>query len=64
MSKHQALIVGATGIVNLNLGSHLIEEQGDWAVYGLARRPSLPPCSQEDVCWTNFLGEYQPHRIS
>jgi nucleoside-diphosphate-sugar epimerase len=41
MSKYEALIVGATGIVGLNLASHL-NEQLDWTVYGLARTPSLP----------------------
>ena len=41
MSKYKALIVGATGIVGLNLANHLIE-QADWTVYGLARTPSLP----------------------
>jgi nucleoside-diphosphate-sugar epimerase len=41
MSKYKALIVGATGIVGLNLANHL-SEQADWTVSGLARRPSLP----------------------
>jgi nucleoside-diphosphate-sugar epimerase len=41
MAKYEALIVGATGIVGLNLASHL-NEQADWKVYGLARTPLLP----------------------
>ncbi|HMI52158.1 MAG TPA: SDR family oxidoreductase [Candidatus Saccharimonadales bacterium] len=34
----RALVVGATGIVGLNLASHLAGQQ-DWTVFGLARRP-------------------------
>jgi nucleoside-diphosphate-sugar epimerase len=41
MSKNEALVVGATGIVGLNL-ANLLKEQAGWAVCGLARRPSLP----------------------
>jgi nucleoside-diphosphate-sugar epimerase len=41
MSKRKALIVGATGIVGLNLANHLIEQE-EWRVYGLARTPSVP----------------------
>jgi nucleoside-diphosphate-sugar epimerase len=41
MSKHNALVVGATGIVGLNLASRL-KEQDDWTVYGVARRALLP----------------------
>lgn len=39
MSNKTALVVGATGIVGLNLASHLAV-QNDWKVYGLARRPA------------------------
>jgi nucleoside-diphosphate-sugar epimerase len=42
MANHRALIAGATGIVGLNLASHLAS-QGDWAVYGLARQPGSSP---------------------
>jgi nucleoside-diphosphate-sugar epimerase len=38
MSNKTALVVGATGIVGLNLASHLAN-QSEWTVYGLARRP-------------------------
>jgi nucleoside-diphosphate-sugar epimerase len=38
MANHRALIAGATGIVGLNLASHLAR-QGDWNVFGLARKP-------------------------
>jgi nucleoside-diphosphate-sugar epimerase len=41
MSKYNALIVGATGIVGFNLANHLIG-QAEWTVYGLARTPSVP----------------------
>jgi len=34
----RALVVGATGIVGLNLANHLAGQQ-DWTVFGLARRP-------------------------
>jgi nucleoside-diphosphate-sugar epimerase len=39
MSNRTALIVGATGIVGLNLATHLAAQE-DWTVLGLARRPS------------------------
>lgn len=39
MSNKTALVVGATGIVGLNLASHFTGK-GDWTVYGLARRPT------------------------
>ncbi|HSU30825.1 MAG TPA: SDR family oxidoreductase [Bryobacteraceae bacterium] len=39
MSQQRALIVGSTGIVGLNLATHLAT-QGRWTVYGLARKPS------------------------
>jgi nucleoside-diphosphate-sugar epimerase len=39
MASRTALVVGATGIVGLNLAAHLAD-QGDWTVYGLARNPS------------------------
>jgi nucleoside-diphosphate-sugar epimerase len=39
ISKQTALVVGATGIVGLNLADHLAG-QGQWMVYGLARKPS------------------------
>lgn len=38
MPKNTALVVGATGIVGLNLAAHLAV-QPDFAVYGLARTP-------------------------
>ena len=38
MPPKTALIAGSTGIVGLNLASHLI--QNNWTVYGLARKPS------------------------
>jgi nucleoside-diphosphate-sugar epimerase len=41
MADKTALIVGATGVVGLNLAKHLLHE-GDWSVFGLARNPSLP----------------------
>ena len=41
MAQQTALIVGATGIVGLNLAQHL-QQLGDWQVYGLARKPALP----------------------
>lgn len=39
MANRRALIAGATGIVGLNLASHLAA-QSDWSVYGLARKPA------------------------
>src|SRR5437763_8576271 len=39
MTSRTALVVGATGIVGLNLATHLSHQQ-DWRVYGLARNPS------------------------
>jgi nucleoside-diphosphate-sugar epimerase len=39
MRNRTALVVGATGIVGLNLAEHLADQQ-DWRVYGLARNPS------------------------
>jgi nucleoside-diphosphate-sugar epimerase len=39
MSSRTALVAGATGIVGLNLATHLAS-QPDWSVYGLARNPS------------------------
>jgi len=42
MANKRALIAGATGIVGLNLGSHLARE-GGWTVYGLARKPGSSP---------------------
>jgi nucleoside-diphosphate-sugar epimerase len=39
MTSRTALVVGATGIVGLNLATHLAGQQG-WRVYGLARSPS------------------------
>ncbi len=39
MASQTALVVGATGIVGLNLAQHLAN-QPDWQVYGLARNPS------------------------
>ena len=41
MVEKRALVVGATGIVGLNLATHLAG-QADWSVYGLARNPALP----------------------
>ena len=41
MANNTALIVGATGIVGLNLAQHL-QQQGNWTIYGLARNPRLP----------------------
>jgi nucleoside-diphosphate-sugar epimerase len=40
MAKRIALVVGSTGIVGLNLATHLAKQ--DWTVFGLARRPSTP----------------------
>jgi nucleoside-diphosphate-sugar epimerase len=40
MTKKIGLIVGATGIVGLNLATHLAQRE-DWTVYGLARRPLM-----------------------
>ena len=42
MESRRALVVGATGIVGLNLARHLVG-QTDWTVYGLARRPADLP---------------------
>ena len=39
MATRTALVVGATGIVGLNLTQHLAAEPG-WEVFGLARNPS------------------------
>ncbi len=39
MASRTALVVGATGIVGLNLTQHLAAEPG-WKVFGLARNPS------------------------
>jgi nucleoside-diphosphate-sugar epimerase len=38
MASRTALVVGATGIVGLNLAQRLVD-QPDWRVYGLARNP-------------------------
>lgn len=42
MANKTALVAGATGIVGLNLSSHLAN-QPDWTVYGLARRIGPSP---------------------
>jgi nucleoside-diphosphate-sugar epimerase len=42
MTQHNALIAGATGIVGLNLASHLAKQK-EWRVYGLARNPISSP---------------------
>lgn len=42
MANRTALVVGATGIVGLNLATHLAN-QSDWTVYGLARKPPAAP---------------------
>jgi nucleoside-diphosphate-sugar epimerase len=39
MTSRTALVAGATGIVGLNLATHLADQR-DWKVYGLARNPS------------------------
>ncbi len=39
MAEKTALVVGSTGIVGLNLATHLAQQ--NWAVYGLARRPTV-----------------------
>jgi len=39
MSKKTALIVGASGIVGLNLANRLAQQE-DWTVYGLSRKPA------------------------
>ena len=39
MSKKTALVVGATGIVGRNLAA-LLDQQADWVVYGISRRPA------------------------
>jgi nucleoside-diphosphate-sugar epimerase len=39
MANNIALVVGSTGIVGLNLATHLAS-QTDWTVYGLARKPT------------------------
>ena len=36
MTSRTALVVGATGIVGLNLATHLADQQ-DWRVYGFPR---------------------------
>ncbi|MGI4758640.1 MAG: SDR family oxidoreductase [Janthinobacterium lividum] len=41
MTQKTALIVGATGIVGLNLAQHL-QQAGGWTIHGLARNPALP----------------------
>jgi nucleoside-diphosphate-sugar epimerase len=41
MAKKTALVVGATGIVGLNLAKHLLND-AEWSVYGLARNPTTP----------------------
>jgi nucleoside-diphosphate-sugar epimerase len=41
MPKQTALIVGATGIVGLNLARYLVQKS--WTVYGLARNPKALP---------------------
>ncbi len=38
MAQKTALVVGSTGIVGLNLATHLTQQ--GWAVFGLARKPS------------------------
>jgi nucleoside-diphosphate-sugar epimerase len=48
MAHYRALIAGATGIVGLNLASHLAG-QDDWTVYGLARKPGSSPGIQPVV---------------
>jgi nucleoside-diphosphate-sugar epimerase len=40
MAKRIALVAGSTGIVGLNLATHLA--QNEWVVLGLARKPSTP----------------------
>lgn len=40
MFAKKALVVGATGIVGLNLAEHLLR-LGDWDVHGVSRRPPL-----------------------
>lgn len=40
MYKKRALIVGATGIVGLNVAEHLAKE-GGWEIHGLSRRPPI-----------------------
>jgi nucleoside-diphosphate-sugar epimerase len=40
MYQKRALVVGATGIVGLNVAEHL-RDQGGWEIHGLSRRP--PP---------------------
>ena len=39
MAKKTALVVGATGIVGLNLAA-LLSKKDDWIVYGLSRKPT------------------------
>jgi len=39
MANNIALVVGSTGIVGLNLATHL-SSQTEWTVYGLARKPT------------------------
>ncbi len=38
MYRKRALVVGATGIVGLNVAEHL-KEKGGWEIHGLSRRP-------------------------
>lgn len=40
MYQKRALVVGATGIVGLNVAEHL-RDQGGWEIHGLSRRPPL-----------------------
>ncbi len=40
MYQRRALVVGATGIVGLNVAEHL-RDRGGWEIHGLSRRP--PP---------------------
>ncbi len=40
MENKVALVVGASGIVGLNLAAHLTASS-DWTVYGLARKPPV-----------------------
>src|SRR5215831_5233488 len=39
MQKKTALVVGASGIVGLNLAT-LLSKKDDWTVYGLSRKPT------------------------
>lgn len=40
MYQQRALVVGATGIVGLNVAEHL-RDRGGWEIHGLSRRPPL-----------------------